>query len=64
MKYKNHVLDLMENASSSIAKIEIAVGRGDRETAYKFIEEAKERLESVRDMLRNEDDGFENQFRS
>lgn len=63
MRYKNNVLDKLVKAEGTLMRINLEVNRGmPQDTTLKTIEELKEQLESIREIIEIEPDDFEQQF--
>jgi hypothetical protein len=64
MRYKNNVLDKVTQLEIAINRIQAQVSRGiaTQDDIHESIEAAKDRLESIREMVSVEPDDFEQQF--
>lgn len=64
MRYKNNVLDKLTQLEIAINRIQAQVSRGiaTQDDISDSIENAKERLESIREIVSVEPDDFEQQF--
>ena len=63
MRYKNNILDKLVKAEGTLMRINLEVNRGmPQDTTLKTIEELKEQLESIREIIEIEPDDFEQQF--
>lgn len=63
MRYKNNVLDKLVKAEGILMRINLQVNRGmSQDETLKTIEDLKEQLGSIREMIEIEPDDFEQQF--
>jgi hypothetical protein len=63
MRYKNNVLDKLVKADGALMRINLQVNRGmSQDDTLKTIEDLKEQLGSIREMIEIEPDDFEQQF--
>lgn len=63
MRYKNNILDKLVKAEGTLMRINLEVNRGmSQDTTLKTIEDLKEQLESIREIIEIEPDDFEQQF--
>ena len=64
MRYKNNVLDKLTQLEIAINRIQAQVSRGiaTQDDISESIESAKDRLESIREIVSVEPDDFEQQF--
>jgi hypothetical protein len=63
MRYKNNVLDKLVKADGILMRINLQVSRGlSQDETLKTIEDLKEQLGSIREMIEVEPDDFEQQF--
>lgn len=63
MRYKNNVLDKLVRADGILMRINLEVSRGmPQNTTLQTIEDLKEQLEAIREMIQVEPDDFEQQF--
>ena len=63
MRYKNNVLDKLVKADGILMRINLQVSRGmSQDETLKTIEDLKEQLGSIREMIEVETDDFEQQF--
>ena len=63
MRYKNNVLDKLVKADGILMRINLQVSRGlSQDETLKTIEDLKEQLGSIREMIEIEPDDFEQQF--
>jgi hypothetical protein len=64
MRYKNNVLDRLVQADAAVLKVMFQVNRGmAQDDIIDSIEQLKENLEGIREMISIEPDDFEQQFR-
>lgn len=64
MRYKNNVLDKLTQLEIAINRVQAQVSRGiaTQEEISESIDAAKERVESIREIVSVEPDDFEQQF--
>ena len=63
MRYKNNVLDKLDQVDSTLLKIQFDVNRGvTQDETLGHVDELKEQLEVIRGMIGVEPDDLENQF--
>ena len=63
MRYKNNILDQLVRADGILMRINLEVSRGmPQNTTLQTIEDLKEQLEAIREMIQVEPDDFEQQF--
>jgi len=63
MRYKNNVLNKLDQIDSTLLKIQFDVNRGvGQDETLGHVDELKEQLEVVRGMIGVEPDDLENQF--
>jgi hypothetical protein len=63
MRYKNNVLQKLDNIDSTILKVQFGINRGNSQNQIiETVEELKEQLEDLRGMIGVEPDDFEQQF--
>jgi hypothetical protein len=63
MRYKNNVLDKLVKADGILMRINLQVSRRmSQDETLKTIEDLKEQLGSIREMIEVEPDDFEQQF--
>jgi hypothetical protein len=63
MRYKNNVLNKLDQIDSTLLKIQFDVNRGvGQDATLIHVDELKEQLEVVRGMIGVEPDDLENQF--
>ena len=64
MRYKNNVLDKLNQTDSLVNRLAVQVNRNmDKEQVLTTLEMLKEQIESTREMVSIEHDDFEQQFR-
>lgn len=64
MRYKNNVLDKLVQTEAVVNRIQIQVNRNvQQDQILESIEQLKEAIEKVREMISVEPDDFEKQFR-
>ena len=64
MRYKNNVLDKLVQTEAVVNRIQIQVNRGvAQDQVLESIEQLKEAIEKVREMVSVEPDDFAQQFR-
>ena len=64
MRYKNNVLDKLNQTDSLVNRLAVQVNRNmDKEEVLTTLEMLKEQIESTREMVSIESDDFEQQFR-
>ena len=63
MRYKNNVLNKLDQIDSTLLKIQFDVNRGvEQDKTLGHVDELKEQLEVIRGMIGVEPDDLENQF--
>jgi DNA-binding transcriptional regulator YiaG len=63
MRYKNNVLDKLVQLEASTKKVQFQVNRGvDQDTTLESIEQIKEQIEKIREIVSLEQDDFAQQF--
>jgi hypothetical protein len=63
MRYKNNVLDKLTHLGTIVSRVDIQINRGGTQNdVNKSIEQLKEQIESIREMVSIEPDEFEQQF--
>jgi hypothetical protein len=63
MRYKNNVLQKLDNIDATILKVQFGVNRGSTQNQIlETIEELKSKLEDLRGMIGVEPDDFDQQF--
>jgi DNA-binding transcriptional regulator YiaG len=63
MRYKNNVLDKLVQLEASTNKVQFQVNRGvDQDTTLESIEQIKEQIEKIREIVSLEQDDFAQQF--
>jgi DNA-binding transcriptional regulator YiaG len=63
MKYKNNVLDKLVQLEATTNKVQFQVNRGvDQDTTLESIEQIKEQIEKIREIVSLEQDDFAQQF--
>jgi hypothetical protein len=63
MRYKNNVLQQLDNIDATISKVQFGINRGGtQDQILETIEVLKERLSDLRGIISVEPDDFENQF--
>jgi hypothetical protein len=63
MRYKNNVLQQLDNIDATISKVQFGINRGGTQNQIlETIEVLKERLSDLRGIISVEPDDFENQF--
>jgi hypothetical protein len=63
MRYKNNVLQQLDNIDATISKVQFGINRGGTQNQIlETIEILKERLSDLRGIISVEPDDFENQF--
>jgi hypothetical protein len=64
MKYKNNVLDKLNQADALVNRLAVQVNRNmSKEETVETLTMLKEQIESTREMVSIESDDFEQQFR-
>jgi hypothetical protein len=64
MRYKNNVLDKLNQADALVNRLAVQVNRNvDRNETMETLTMLKEQIESTREMISIESDEFEQQFR-
>ena len=64
MKYKNNILDKLNQADALINRLAVQLNRNmDKEESLDTLTMLKEQIESTREMVSIEHDEFEQQFR-
>ena len=64
MRYKNNVLDKLNQTDSLVNRLAVQVNRNvDRNEVMETLTMLKEQIESTREMVSIESDDFEQQFR-
>jgi hypothetical protein len=64
MRYKNNVLDKLNQTDSLVNRLAVQVNRNiDREEVLETLTMLKEQIESTREIVSIESDEFEQQFR-
>ena len=64
MRYKNNVLDKLNQTDSLVNRLAVQVNRNmDKEQVLTTLEMLKEQIESTREIVSIEHDDFEQQFR-
>ena len=64
MRYKNNVLDKLNQTDSLVNRLAVQVNRNiNREEVMETLTMLKEQIESTREMISIESDDFEQQFR-
>lgn len=65
MRYKNNVINRLEQAEATIQRVEMMVNRGmSQDDILDTIEVLKEHVDGVKEMVSVEPDDFEQQFTS
>jgi UV DNA damage repair endonuclease len=63
MRYKNNVLDKLTHLGTIVSRVDIQINRGGTQNdVNESIEQLKEQIESIREMVSIEPDEFEQQF--
>ena len=63
MRYKNNVLDKLVQLEATVNKVQFQVNRGvEQDTTLESIEQIKEQIEKVREIVSLEQDEFAQQF--
>lgn len=63
MRYKNNVLQQLDNIDATISKVQFGINRGGTQNQIlETIETLKEKLSDLRGIISVEPDDFENQF--
>jgi DNA-binding transcriptional regulator YiaG len=63
MRYKNNVLDKLVQLEASTNKVQFQVNRGvDQDTTLESIEQIKEQIEKIREIVSLEQDDFAQQL--
>jgi len=63
MRYKNNVLDKLEQLNSTANRIQFQINRGGtQDQVTESIEMLKEQIEGIREVISVESDDFEQQF--
>ena len=63
MRYKNHVMQKLEQAEALLSRIQLQVNRGmSQDSILESVEALKGQLENVKDTISVEPDDFEQQF--
>ena len=63
MKYKNNVLDKLVQLEAITNRVQFQVNRGvDQDTTLESIEQIKEQIEKIREIVSLEQDDFAQQF--
>jgi hypothetical protein len=64
MRYKNNVLEKLNQADSLVNRLAVQLNRNvDRDESLETLTTLKEQIESTREMISIESDEFEQQFR-
>ena len=64
MRYKNNVLDKLNQADALVNRLAVQLNRNmDRDESLETLTTLKEQIESTREMISIESDEFEQQFR-
>jgi hypothetical protein len=63
MKFKNNVLDKLAQLDATVNRVKIQVSRGiDQDQVLDSLEQLKEQIERLNEIISLEDNGFEQQF--
>ena len=63
MRYKNNVLDKLTHLGTIVSRVDIQINRGGTQNdVNESIEQLKEQIEYIREMVSIEPDEFEQQF--
>lgn len=63
MKYKNNVLDKLVQLEATVNKVQFQVNRGvDQDQTLESVEQVKEQIEKIREIVSLEQDDFAQQF--
>jgi hypothetical protein len=63
MRYKNNVLQILDNVDATVLKVQFGINRGGtQDQILNTIDELKAKLEELRGMIGVEPDDFEKQF--
>jgi DNA-binding transcriptional regulator YiaG len=63
MKYKNNVLDKLVQLEASVNKVQFQVNRGmGQDQTLESIDQVKEQIEKIREIVSLEQDNFAQQF--
>jgi hypothetical protein len=63
MKFKNNVLDKLAQLDATVNRAKIQVSRGiDQDQVLDSLDQLKEQIERLNDIVSLEDNGFEQQF--
>jgi len=63
MKFKDNVLDKLVQLEASVNKVQFQVNRGiDQDQTLESIDQVKEQIEKIREIVSLEQDNFEQQF--
>jgi len=63
MKFKNNVLDKLAQLDATVNRVKIQVSRGiDQDQVLDSLDQLKEQIERLNDIVSLEDNGFEQQF--
>ena len=63
MRYKNNVLDKLTQLESTITKIQFQVNRGmDQDQILESLDQVKEQIEKINEIVSLEQDDFAQQF--
>ena len=63
MRFKNNVLDKITQLEANVSKIQFQVNRGmDQDSILESIDNLKEQIEKVREIVSLEQDDFSQQF--
>jgi division protein CdvB (Snf7/Vps24/ESCRT-III family) len=63
MRYKNNVLDRLDQLNATVGRIQFQVNRNiDQDQITESIENLKEQIEGIRGVISVETDDFEQQF--
>jgi hypothetical protein len=63
MRYKNNVLDKLTQLEASVNKVQFQVNRAvDQDQTLESIDDLKEQIEKIREMVSLEGDDFAQQF--
>lgn len=64
MRYKNNVLDKLVQTEAIVNRVQLEVNRGmNQNKVLESIEQLKEQIEKVREIISVEPDDFDQQFR-